>query len=167
MIESSSPWKPVGVMDPCLLETLVIPQPDGHFSKTLYRKPTHTNLNMQLDSRHTIATKYSVVNTLHHRARAVCSNPQLLKREEHLQRVLMENKYPAWALNRVKMKSNVPSNKNQNKRGSNICANVTTNNQRPYIVVPYVKGLSESLEIYAENMGYKYILKEAIPSKAT
>ena len=33
-----------------------------------------------------IAAKYSVVSTLHHRAKAVCSTQQLLKDEEHLKR---------------------------------------------------------------------------------
>ena len=84
----------------------------------MYRKPTHTNLYLQWDSHHTIAAKYSVVNTLHHRARAVCSNPQLLKKEEeHLHMVLIENKYPAWTLNRVKMKISAPYNLDQNKGG--------------------------------------------------
>ena len=58
-----------------ILDTLVIPQPDGSLNTTVYRKPTHTDLYLQWDSHHTIAAKYSVLNTLHHRARAVCSNP--------------------------------------------------------------------------------------------
>ena len=150
------------------LDTLVIPQPDVSFSTTVYRKSTQTDLYLQWDSHHTIAAKYSVVNTFNHRARAVCSNPQLLKKEEeHLQRVLIEDKYLAWALNRVNMKINAPFNQDQNKRGPNICSNAATNNQRPYMVVQYIKGLSESLKMHAENMGYKYILKEAIPSKAS
>ena len=110
-------------------------------------KPTDTDLYLQWDNHHTIAAKYSVVNTLHHRARGVCFNPQLLmKEEDHLQRVLLENKYPIWVLNRVKMKINAPSNQDQNKRGTSISANVTSGNQRSYIVVPYVKGLSNSLK---------------------
>ena len=57
------------------LDTLVIPQPYGSFSTTVYRKPTHTDLFLQWDSHHTTAAKYSVVNTLHHTARGVCTNP--------------------------------------------------------------------------------------------
>ena len=53
---------------------------------------------------------------------------------------------PTWALNRVKMKINAPSSQDQNKRGTNISANATSSNQRPYMVVSYVKGLSESLK---------------------
>ena len=93
-----------------LLGTLVTPCSDGSLSTKVYRKPTHRDLYLQLDSHHTIAAKYSVVSTLHHRAKSVCSTPQLLKdEEEHLQKVLNENKYPTWALNRVKMKIKAPS----------------------------------------------------------
>ena len=113
----------------------------------MYRKRTHTDLYLQWDSHHTIVAKYSVVNTLHHRARAVCCNPQLLKKGEyHLQKVLLENKYPIWALNRVKMKINAPSKQDQNNKGTNTSTNAASGNQKPYVVVPYVKGLSESLK---------------------
>ena len=56
------------------LDTLVIPQPDGSLNTTVL-EPPHTDLYLHWDSHHTIAAKYSVVNTLHHRARAVCFNP--------------------------------------------------------------------------------------------
>ena len=85
------------------LDTLITINEDGSLNTKVYRKPTHTDLYLQLDSHHSIAAKYSVINTLHHRAKAVCSNKQLLKEEEHLQKVLTENKYPMWALNRVKL----------------------------------------------------------------
>ena len=42
-------------------DTLVIPQPDGSLSTTVYRNPTHTDLYLQWDSLHTIAAKYSMV----------------------------------------------------------------------------------------------------------
>ena len=46
------------------LDTLVIPQPDGSFSTTVYRKQTLTDLYLQWDSHYTIAAKYSVMNTI-------------------------------------------------------------------------------------------------------
>ena len=61
------------------LDTLVTPCPDGSLSTRVYRKPTHTDLYLQWDSHHTIAAKYSVVSTLHHRAKAVSSTQQLLE----------------------------------------------------------------------------------------
>ena len=122
MIEFSSPWKIAGVLDPCLF---------GHFGHTPARswsqhysvkKPNHTDWYMQWKSHHIIAAKYSVVNTLHLRARAVCSNHHLLKKEEdHLQRVLLENRYPTWALNRAKWQSMHPPIKNKTKGAPTQC----------------------------------------------
>ena len=96
------------------LDTLVTINGDGSLSTKVYRKKTHTDLYLQWDSHHSIAAKYSVINTLHHRARAVCSNKQLLEEEEeHLKKVLIENKYPMWALNRVKIKNKATKPKNK------------------------------------------------------
>ena len=77
------------------LDILIIPQEDGTFHTTIYRKPTHTDMYLQWDSQHPISSKYSVVGTLHHRASTVCSNTKLLKQEEqHLQEALTTCKYP-------------------------------------------------------------------------
>ena len=124
------------------LDTLVTPRSDGSMNTTMYQSPTHTDLYLQWDSHHTITAKHSVVNTLNHRARAVCSNQELPKEEDYLQKDLLENKYPIWALNRVKMKIKAPLRQDQNKR-DNINANDTSGNKKPYMVLPYVKGLSE------------------------
>ena len=96
------------------LDTLVTINGDGSLNTKVYRKPTHTDLYLQWDSHHSIAAKYSVINTLHHRAKAVCSNNQLLKEEEdHLQEVLTRNKYPLWALNRVKSRTKPTKHNNR------------------------------------------------------
>ena len=110
----------------------------------VYRKPTHTDLYLQWDSHHTIAAKYSVVSTLCHRAKAVCSTQQLLDEEEkHLQKVLTENKYPNWALNRVKNKIKAPTKQNL-KRREHTCN--TKGQNKPYMILPHVRGLSESMK---------------------
>ena len=134
------------------LDTLVIINGDGSLNTKVYRKPTHTDLYLQWDSHHSIAAKYSVINTLHHRAKAVCSNNQLLKEEEdHLQEVLTGNKYPLWALNRVKIK-NKTTQAQQQRIQPNVNTKGTTCNQKSYMVLPYVKGLSESMK----NVGKKH-----------
>ena len=120
------------------LDILVILVHDGSLNTTVYRKPNHTDLYLQWDSHHTIPSKYSAVGTLHHRARNVCSSPQLLQ-EEHLHKVLVRCKYPTLALNRIKLKIKAPVQDN-NKRGTNNSGSNNTNNQRPYVVVPYTKG---------------------------
>ena len=128
------------------LDILVTPKQDGSLSTTVYRKPTHTDLYLQWDSNHTISSKYSVVGTLHHRAKTICSSPQLLQQEEeNLHKALTECKYPAWVLNRVKIENQAPDQIN-NRRGTNNSGNNTKNNKNPHMVVPYSKELSKSLE---------------------
>ena len=140
------------------LDILVTPGEDGSLSATVYRKPTHTNLYMQWDSHHTISSKYSVIGTLHHRARTICSSPQLLQEEEdHLCKVLTRCKYPAWTLNRVKIKMRTPSQRNQKKNNSK--TNNQKSNQNPYIVVPYYKGLSESMKRTCNKHGVQVYFK--------
>ena len=85
-----------------LLDTIVKPEDDGGLSITVYRKPTHTDQYLQWDSHHNLSAKFSVINTLSHRAKSVCSNPELLKQEkEHLRKALTQCKYPKWALYKV------------------------------------------------------------------
>ena len=94
------------------LDILLTPGVDGGFTTSVFRKPTHTDLNMQWDSHHAISFKYSVIGTLHHRANTICSSPELLQQEEHhLNKVLTKGKYPVWALNRVKIRMKTPAHK--------------------------------------------------------
>ena len=137
------------------LDTIVTINDDGSLNTKVYRKPTHTDLYLQWDSHHAIAAKYSMINTLNHRTRDVCFNKQLLKeKEDHLQKVLIENKYPMWALNRVKLKTKVTQAQDQCRKNNTNTKN-TSGNKKPYMVLPYVKGLSESLK----NVGKKHGIK--------
>ena len=99
------------------LDTLVLPQADESLLTTVYRKPTHTNQYLQWDSHHAISAKYSVISTLFHMAKDVCSTKQLLDEEhEHVQKVLIICKYPRWALNRMKNKISAPVQPKSNKK---------------------------------------------------
>ena len=42
------------------LDTIVNPEADNTLSFTVYRTPMHTDQNLQLDSHHNLAAKYSV-----------------------------------------------------------------------------------------------------------
>ena len=78
-----------------LLDTIVNPEADGKLSITVYRKPTHTDQYLQWDSHHHLSGMYSVINTLTHMAKTVCSNPELLQKEmDHLRKLLTHCKYP-------------------------------------------------------------------------
>ena len=73
------------------MDTIVMPQPDGSLLKSVYRKPTHTDQYLQWNSHHHLSAKFSVINTLKHRAKTVCSNHHLLKEEEdHLNNALKD-----------------------------------------------------------------------------
>ena len=106
------------------LDMLITPDKDNRLNTTVYRKPTHTDQYLHWGSHHAITSKYSVIGTLYHKARTVCSNPsQLQKEENHLFKSLRKCKYPNWALNRVKLKSQTPalkkSKENINKPAPN------------------------------------------------
>ena len=138
------------------LDILITQKEDGNLSTTVYRKPTHTDLYLQWHSNHTVSSKYSVVGTLHHWAQTICSSPQLLQQEEtHLQQVLTRCKYPVWVLNRVKIKAKATANKNS--RGTNNSGNNSI--QKPYMVIPYYKGLSESLKKICSKHGLQVYFK--------
>ena len=139
------------------LDTLVMPNEDGSLSSTVYRRPTHTDLYLHWDSHHTLPSKYSVIGTLDHRVKTICSNPQLLKQEEdHLYRGLTRCKYPALALNRIRIKSRSQTQ----KKSSNNKKNTGTDNiQKPHIVVPYHRGLSESFKTLCSNHGVQVYFK--------
>ena len=123
------------------LDILVICQPKGSLNTTVYKKHTRTVLYLQWDNHHTISAKYSMVSTLHYRARAVFSSCKPLpKEEEHLHRVLERCKYLSWDLKRMKVKIRAPASTNNNKAGTNTSGSTTSNNQRPHMVVPYTKG---------------------------
>ena len=146
------------------LDMLIILQGDGRFNTTIHRKPTHTDMYLQWDRQHPISSKYSIVGTLHHRARTMCSNTNLLQQEEHLQKVLTTCKYPNWALNRIKMKirSTTLKNKNKNQNKNTKLENC----QQPYLAVPYYQGLSESVKRTRNKYGVQVYFKGGVTIKS-
>ena len=68
------------------LDTLVTSKGDGSLSTSIYRNPTHTNQYLQWDSHHAIANKYSVINSLLHRAKYICSNQDQHRRRVNIHR---------------------------------------------------------------------------------
>ena len=138
-----------------MVKPLITPDEDGRLNTTVYRKPTHTDQYLHWDSHHAITSKNSMVGTLYHRARTVCSNPsQLQKEEKHL----FKCKYPNWVLNRVKYKSQTPALK-KSKENSNKSAPNNSRGPKTHIVVPYHQGLSESFKRNCKKYGIEIHLK--------
>ena len=127
-----------------------------------YHKPTHTDQYLQWDSHHNLSAKYSVLGTLTHRAKSVCTTPGLLDEEfQHLKEALVRCKYPRWAINKVQNKvlngnweedgNAQVNNTRQDNTGPSINNSLatTTPGARPsagHIVIPYVQGLGESIK---------------------
>ena len=102
-----------------------------------------------------VLSKYSVVSSLHHRAKTICSSPELLQQEEdHLKQALTRCQYPAWAVNKVKIKTKATANKNS--RGKK---NSGKNIQKPHMVIPYYKGISESIKKTCSKHGVQAYFK--------
>ena len=61
-------------------DTLVTAEADNSLSITVYHKPTHTDQYLQWNSHHNLSTKYSVIGTLTHRTKTVCTRAELFRR---------------------------------------------------------------------------------------
>ena len=70
----------------------IFPRPSGNNNKiitSVYRKPTHMDRYLDLNSNHPKSAKCAVVRALTDRAKNVCSSPELLAEEMyHLDKVL-------------------------------------------------------------------------------
>ena len=131
------------------LDILVSHVRDGSLSTSVYRKPTHTDLYLQWESHYPLPSKYSVIGTLQHRTNTICSNTQLLHKEEkHLHQALKRWQNPTLALNKIKHKIRNPGTKTTTNWNSNI-------QKKSYMVVPYYAGLSENIQ----NIGRKFGVK--------
>ena len=157
---TSEETRPDGAMP--FLDILITPMDDGILETSVYKKPTPTDLYLQWDSHHTIPSKYSVVGTLYHRAKTICSNQEMLLKEEHHFQALKKCKYPTWALNRVKMRCQNPSNKRRNNNNSQQNNNIKRN---LYMVVPYYQGLSESIKRSCKTYGLQVHFKGGLTIK--
>ena len=121
------------------LDILVKPEADNSLSIRVYCKPTHTGQYLQWDSQN-LAAMYSVIGTLTHRAKSVCTTPGLLNEElQHLKEVLARCKYPRWAINKVQ---NKVVNDSQEENGNNDVGNTVqdtngTSGKQPNTYYPW------------------------------
>ena len=131
------------------LDTIVKPEADGSLSITMYRKPTHTDQYLQLDSHHHLSAKFSVIHMLSHRAKTVCSKPELLQKEkDHLRKALTKCKYPKRALDKVEKRLNKSTSEvidGANNQATTVGQAVTSEvKTKGHIVISYKQGLCES-----------------------
>ena len=147
-----------------VLDILITPKEDGSLQTSVYRKPTYTDLYLQWESHHTIPSKFSVVDTLYHRAKTICSNQDVSQEEEqNLSQALKRCKYPTWALNRVKMRRHNPNNRNTSNNNYN--RQNYNSKKNLYMVVPYYQGLCESIKRTCKKYGVQVHFKGGLTIK--
>ena len=147
------------------LDTLVTPCSDGSLSTRVYRKPTHTDLYLQWDSHHTIAAKYSVVRTLHHREKLyVQPSSYWMKKNIIYKRSWKRTSTPAGPLIGWKTRSRHPQNKIQKEENIPVTLEARTNSTWSYHMWEV---WARAWRTYATNTGYRCTTKEAIQSKAS
>ena len=153
-----------------LLDTIVKQEADGKLSITAYRKPTYMDQYLQWDSHHHLSAQYSVVNTLTHRAKTVCSKPELFQKEmEDLRKALTHCKYPKWALDKVEkrlIKSSGEINDGDEGQGNAGTQPITNEvKTKGDIVIPYTQVLGESIKRICSRYGLQTHFKGTAPSK--
>ena len=148
------------------LDTIVKPEADGSLSITVYRKPTHTDQYLQWDSHHHLSAKFSVIQTLSHRASTVCSNLELLQKEkQHLRKALTKCNYSKWALDKVEKRLN-RSTRQVNDGGNNSAQPANHGVQsKGHIVIPTHKVFVKVSKGSVVDMASKVTSRVAKPSK--
>ena len=119
------------------LDTLIVKKEDGTVKLLVYRKPTHTDQYLNYGSHHPLHQKLGVIRTLYDRMNKVITEDEDKKVEEiHVQHALENCGYPKWTFDKVKDKMAAPKQPRDTKR-------TTETPNRGFVVIPYVKGVSE------------------------
>ena len=99
------------------------------------KKPTYTDRYLDYNSRHPISAKHSVIHTLIHRLKQVCSTFEFLANEmDHFHKILQDNLYSAQFYQQGK-----PQQKTNRKPNPSTGKYI----EKAIVVIPYIKGLSE------------------------
>ena len=116
---------------------------------------------------HNLAARYSVISTLNHRARTVCTKPELMEEEiQHLRKALTKSKYPTCALDKIKRKFTNRSQENSNAETREEDSNSPSGNSsgrdptkdkynKGHIVTPYNQGLGKNIKKVCRKYGIK------------
>ena len=107
------------------LDTLVTLLADNSLSITVYHKPTHKDQYLQWDGHHSLSAKYSVIDPLTHRAKTICTEPELFRRNYYTLGRLWEGAITPQAINRVQ---NKVLNNNWEDHSNNSLHSTSSNN---------------------------------------
>ena len=109
-----------------------------------------------MEIKNPISAKLSVIHTLIHRAKQVCSTPKFLAKEmDHLHKVLQDNHYPTQFFQHGK-----PQQKTNKKPNPS----TVKFREGAQAVIPYIKGLSEQYRHTLAKYRVKVFFKIPAPS---
>ena len=124
----------------------------GRIQVSVYRKLTHTDRYLDYNSHHPSQHKRSVVNTLLQRAQEIPSTIAGRSRERrHVIKVLRDNNYPLRFIRSCKSYHNSLRRDSRTNDTSSASASSTST----FVVLPYVKGVSERISRVLRNNGVK------------
>ncbi|KAL9983165.1 hypothetical protein ACROYT_G005298 [Oculina patagonica] len=122
---------------------------NGRIQVNVYRKPTHTDKYLDFNSHHPTQHKRSVVNTLLERAKNIPSTSAGKRKEkEHVVKVLLNNNYP------MRFIKSCDSHRKANRRVSD-SSDTPNDAATSFVVLPYVKGVTERISKVLRNNGVK------------
>ena len=131
------------------LDTYTVIQDDSSLKIKIYRKPTHTDQYLNFHSNHPVQHKLGVIQTLHHRADSVITDPVDQESEKlHINNALKKCGYPNWSFDKAA--------KPKTKPPSKIKATIESKGQ---VVMPYIKGTSDAIKRTFGNYGVKVAFK--------
>ena len=134
------------------LDTVTVLKGDGKIQTRVYRKETHTDQYLNFESHHPLEHKKGVVRTLLHRAESIVSDPKDLEKEkEHIREALRMNQYPDWVLYDTPTRQEEvveveePEVVEEKDKTRTVELKDTKREKKRPVVIPYVKGVSESI----------------------
>ena len=142
---------------PCL-DLLFHKKDDGTLKTTVYRKKTHTDQYLNFSSHHPLHHKQGVIRTLLDRADALVSEAEDKKAEyEHVSKALMKCGYPKKVITDVIKRRQAASTPPEHPRQKPKPKDMV---RAPFCAtVPYVQGLSESVQRIFKRHGISCALK--------
>jgi len=124
------------------LDALITKKHDGSLKTTVYRKATHTDQYLSFNSHHPLEHKLGVIRTLYERNdNIVTEEIDRKKEEEHVDKALSVCGYPKWTFKEVRKRLNNKKDKTSEKKKED-----HDNKVGARVTIPYVKGVSETLQ---------------------
>ena len=125
----------------------LVSRDDTRLRTTVYRKPTHTDRLLDQSSYSPTSHRATTVRTLTRRAQIICDSADSLRDEnEHLRQIYHKNDYSDEFIDTNSYK--------QNKQNDE-CANTETKNELTTVLLPYIRGTSETIAPFNIRIAHK------------